>query len=229
MHYDLGCLGFGAAVLPEKAHTPQILAERLEGPIEHGQAVSEFPDYRMILQVSQVYRVKFDGQYEGTALLVEPWQKLDPLSVSPPLQLVLCPTLKVHDQHLHAILHGDDEDAILVKLHEIVNLSVSQHCLQLLHLPRAVILLNQGNSLLLLTGGMLQQEGMLAIVGAPKVQDLVGGGLVVIVNELSHTLKTQGRTIRQLEGRWDLGDTVELATEAEKHEVVVFQGDQLHG
>ena len=54
-------------------------------------------------------------------------------------------------------------------------------------------------------------------------------GVLGIVNELSHTLKTQGRTIRQLEGRWDLGDTVELATEAEKHEVVIFQGDQLHG
>ena len=125
-------------------------------------------------------------------------------------------------------MHGDDEDAILVKLHEIVNLSVSQHGLQLLHLPRAIILLYQGNSLLLLTGGVLQQEGMLAIVGAPKVQDLVGGGLVVIVDELSHTLKTQGRAIRQLEGRRDRSDPVELTAEAEEHEVVVFQGDQLH-
>ena len=76
---------------------------------------------------------------------------------------------------------------------------------------------------------MLQQEGMLAIVGAPKVQDLVGGRLVVIVDELSHTLKTQGRAIRQVEGRWDRGDPVELTTEAEEHEVVVFQGYQLHG
>jgi hypothetical protein len=69
---------------------------------------------------------------------------------------------------------------------------------------------------------------MLPIVSAPKVQDFIGGGLVIIVDELSHALKTQGRTIWQLEGRWDLSDPVELTSEAEEHEVVVFQGDQLH-
>jgi hypothetical protein len=93
------------------------------------------------------------------------------------------------------MLHCYDEDTILVNLHEIVNLCVAQHGLQLLHLPSPIILLNQGNSLFLISRSMLHQEGMLPIVSTLKVQDFIGGGLVIIVDELSHTLKTQGRAI----------------------------------
>lgn len=76
---------------------------------------------------------------------------------------------------------------------------------------------------------MLHQECVLSIVSAPKIQDFIGCGLVIIVDELSHTFKAQSRAIWQLEGRRDLSDAIELTTEAEEHKVVVFQRDQLHG